>query len=253
MTKWFQWIVLTSITGSPLASILILIVFWWLVDRFTLGMLPDPLRGWARWQRATKLRATLDHNPHDRRARRELGDILVQQRRFQEASEVLKPSLEAGDDDLSTLFLGGVAFYGAGQHETGERLLEAARAREPGFRMGSIDLELGRGRLARGDLPGAREALERFCQARPSTVEGKVLLARAIKRAGDPTKSAELRAQAWKDYASAPVFKRRRERYWAWRANPSRPLLYLALALAVAILFSQFGALGLHAPTTLAD
>ncbi len=42
-----------------------------------------------------------------------------------------------------------------------------------------------------------------------------------------------MRDEAWKDYVSAPGFQRRRERGWAWRARPCRPLAYAALAALV--------------------
>jgi tetratricopeptide (TPR) repeat protein len=242
MTKWFQWIVLTSITGSPLASILILLAFWWAVDHFAVGMLPDPLRAWARWQRASRLKDTLLQNPHDRRARLELADIYLQQRRYGKAAELLRANLKAGDDDMTTLFSAGIALCASGDHAEGERLLLRAREREPSFRMNSIDLELGRWRLGRGDVAGAKEALERFCKARPGTVEGKVLLAKVYQKSAEATRAKEMKSAAWRDYASSPWFQRRRDRFWAWRANPSRPAMYAAIMLVAFVLFARYGA-----------
>ena len=242
MTKWLQWIVLTSITGSPLLSILILIAAWWVLDHYTLGILPSPFGFVERFRRALRLRRELEHNPHDRRARFELADLYVGQRRHGAAVEVLKPAIEAGDHDAATLFLMGVACYGAGHAKQAEVFLAAAADAEPGFRQGAVDLELGRGRLAFGDHAGAREALERFVQARHATVEGKVLLARALAAGGDATTASKLKDDAWRDYAAAPRFQKRRERFWAWRAKPARPLSYLAVAVVIGALFARFGA-----------
>jgi tetratricopeptide (TPR) repeat protein len=240
MGRWFQWIILTSITGSPVMSILILLVVWFAVDRFTLGLLPDPVRFVMRWRRTWQLERTLVGNPHDRRARFELAELYVRQRRFKAAVDVLKPNLEAGDDDVPTLFVMGVACCGAAHPEQGEVFLEAAADRDPGFRLGVIDLERGRWRLKRGEAKRAREALERFINVRRGTIEGRVLLAGAMVREGNEPKAALMREEAWKEYVSAPRFQRRVERFWAWRARPSRPVFYAAALMLAGAVFGHW-------------
>lgn len=233
MSKWFLWMLLSRATGSPILSLLLVFGLGWAVDRFTIQFLPSPLRLLGRWRRAGQLEAMIHANPHDRRARFELADIRVGQRRHAEAVRVLKPNLEAGDDDVDTLFLLGVASLGAGQAPQGELLLDEAAKLNPDYRQGSIDLERGRWRLVRGDVKGAQEALERFCKSRHGTVEGRVLLANALEKGGRDADAALMRDEAWKEYVSAPGFQRRRERLWAWRARPSRPMTYAVLAALV--------------------
>jgi tetratricopeptide (TPR) repeat protein len=233
MSKWLLWMLLSSVTRSPLLSLVLVFGLLWAVDRFTVQFLPSPLRWLARWRRAGQLEALLHANPHDRRARYELADLRVGQRRYAAAVEVLKPNLAEEDEDVDTLFLLGVASLGAGQGPQGELLLNEAEKLNPDYKMGAIDLERGRWRLARGDVKGALEALERFCKGRHGTVEGRVLLAQALDRSGRDADAALMRDEAWKEYVSAPGFQRRRERLWAWRARPSRPLAYAAVAALV--------------------
>lgn len=233
MSKYFLWLILSSLTRSPILSLVLVFGVMWAVDRFTVGILPSPLRLVGRWRRVGQLERMLLANPHDRRARFELADLRVGQRRYAAAVEVLKPNLAAGDEDVDTLFLYGVASLGAGQAAQGELLLDEAEKLNPDYRMGAIELERGRWRLARGDVKGAVEALERFCKGRHGTVEGRVLLAKALDKSGRDADAALMRDEAWKDYVSAPGFVRRRERSWAWRARPSRPLTYAVLAALV--------------------
>jgi tetratricopeptide (TPR) repeat protein len=233
MSKYFLWMILSSLTRSPLLSLVLVFGAAWAVDRFTVGLLPSPLRLFGRWRRAGQLERMMLANPHDRRARFELADLRVGQRRYAAAVELLKPNLAAGDEDVDTLFLLGVASLGAGQTAQGELLLDEAEKLNPDYRMGAIDLERGRWRLARGDVQGAVTALERFCKSRHGTVEGRVLLAKALDKGGRDADAALMRDEAWKDYVSAPGFVRRRERSWAWRARPSRPLTYAVLAALV--------------------
>jgi tetratricopeptide (TPR) repeat protein len=234
--------ILTSITGSPIGSLVILAVIWWTLDRYTFQVLPDPLKGFLRWQRGSWLRRTIAHNPNDRRARFELADILVQQRRHAAAVEVLRPNVEAGEDDAQTLFLLGIASTGAGQLEQAERLFKAVREEDEDFKHNEIDLALGRARLLRGDTKGAEESLTAFIQKRRSTVEARVLLAKLREKAGDSEAAKKLRGEAWQEYVSAPPFHRRRDRLWAWRANPKRPIIYAAVAIVLAVGFARYGA-----------
>ncbi len=238
-SSWLLFILLSALTGNPVVAVLLVFAFIFVADRYTVGVLPSPFRALKRWQRASHLERVLQSNPHDRRARYELADLWVGRRKYAAAVEVLKPNLEAGDEDVGTLFLLGVAYLGAGEAARGELLLEEATKLEPAYQMGAIDLERGRWRLTRGDLKGAREALERLRAARPGTVEGRVLLAQAMDKDGRDADAALVREEAWKEYVAAPAFQRRRERLWAWRARPSRPLAYgAALLVAFAIGFS---------------
>jgi hypothetical protein len=132
-----------------------------------------------------------------------------------------------------------VAYLGAGEKAKGELLLDEAAKMNPDFRQGSIELERGRLRLANGDAKGAVEALERFVKGRHGSIEGRVLLAKAMSKAGRDADAALMRDEAWKDYVSAPGFQRRRERMWAWRARPSRPITYAAIALLLLFLGVQ--------------
>ncbi|WP_375761734.1 tetratricopeptide repeat protein [Corallococcus exercitus] len=233
MTKWFMWMGLTMLTGSPLLSLALLAVLLFAADRFTLQLFPSPMRAFKRWQRAGELAGTILTNTHDRRARAELADIRLGQKRYQEAVDLLRPNLDAGDDDVDTLYLLGVAYLGAGDAPRGELLLTEAERLDADYRQGSIDLERGRFRLQRGELKGAQEALERFLQVRQGSVEGRVLLSRVLDKLGLDVEAKEARDAAWREYALAPRFQKRRDRWWAYRARPSRPLTYAAVALVM--------------------
>jgi predicted Zn-dependent protease len=240
-SQWMLWLLLSWITGSPITALVILALVWLLGDRVTFRVLPDPLRGFQRWSRRSALRRTLAQNPHDRRARLELANLLLDARRPGQVAEVLAPNVAAGDDDVHTSFAMGAALARTGRREDAERFLAAARAREPGFRMGEIDLEVGRLRVRSGDAAGAREPLERLVAERPGTVEGRFWLGRALDALGDAAGAARIRDDAWREYAALPRFRRQHERPYAWRIRPWRPaivaavvLVALGVALAVA-------------------
>ena len=237
MSGYFQWIILSAITGSPLGSAVALIVFWLVVDRFTLGFLPDPFRWVMRWRREGKLERLLLGNPHDRRARLELAQLYVERGQGKKAVDVLRPNFDQGDDDLQSVFTMGEACLQAGYVDQGEKLLNHAEELNADFRVGEIHLVRGRQRLARGDFAGAKTALEALVKARRGTITGRVLLAKAMLGLGDDSAAALMRDEAWNEYVTAPRFQRRKERLWAWRARPSRPATYLLIFVLVFGLF----------------
>lgn len=239
MSGYFQWFILTAITGSPLGSAVALIVFWLVVDRFTLGFLPDPVRWVGRWRREGQLERVLVGNPHDGRARLELAQLYVERGKGKAAVDVLRPNFEKGADDVQSVFTMGEACLQAGFVEQGEKLLEHAEELNASFRVGEIHLVRGRQRLMRGDFAGAKASLEGLVKARKGTITGRVLLAQAMKGLGDDASAALMRDEAWNEYVSAPGFQRRKERLWAWRARPSRPATYL---LVFVLVFTFFGA-----------
>jgi tetratricopeptide (TPR) repeat protein len=235
-TGWILWILLSFLTGSPITALVVVLLLWWLGDRFTFRLFPDVFRAVRRWRRRAELEAVLQRNPSDRRARFELGQLLLDLHRPSAGLATLRPNLEAGDDDVHTAFLYGALLARSGEHAQAERILGIARAQEPDYRLGEIDLELGRSRLAAGDLAGAREALERFVAARPGTVQGRWLLSQALAGLGDREGAARTRQAAWREYVALPRFRRPEERLWAWRARPSRPIaIGLAVLVAVAV------------------
>ncbi len=69
-----------------------------------------------------------------------------------------------------------------------------------------------------------------------------MLLARALERLGDDASAAMVKDEAWREYRAAPRFRRRQERFWAWRAKPSRPATYALVVVLVALLFARFAA-----------
>ncbi len=240
MSTWLLWIILSSVTGSPIGAAIALVVITVIVDRSALGLMPDWWRWILRRRREAKLQRILLGNPHDRQSRRELAELLVMRGAYARAVEMLKPNLEAGDDDHATLFTMGVACMGAGHQSQGEKLLQHLAETHPDFRVGELDFATGRARLARKDFKGAKESLERAVSVRRGTIEGRVLLAQSMAGLGDEPGAALMRDQAWNEYVSAPRFQRKKERLWAWRARPSRPATYGILLGMGLILFGRF-------------
>jgi tetratricopeptide (TPR) repeat protein len=244
MSSYLIWFVLSALTGNPLLAAGLVLLFLLLSGRFAFSAAP-PLRFWHRAQRAAALDRLLRDNPHNRSARFERAELYVARGQYARAADMLRPNL-ARDDDDDTLFVMGVASYGAGDKALGEKLLTTVAERSPSFRYGGPWLELGRFRLAQRDGAGARSLLERYCALNSSSVEGRVLLARACALTHDAERERTVRRDAWQVYTTLPRFQRRRERLWAYRANPARAMVLVALVAAVVIIVASSGAHAVH-------
>jgi tetratricopeptide (TPR) repeat protein len=236
MSGWAQFSILWWITGNPLAAAVLVLFGYAVADWYTFGFLRGVAHAVRNLRRAPRLARQIKVNPHDRRARAELGEILVEHGRWQRAVEVLRPAAQEDPHDLPVLYSLGLACLRLGRHDEGELFLRGVHGADPEFRLGRAPLEIGVHRLRRGDGKGAVEPLREYVTSHPHRVEGHYLLSRALQASGDGKGAKQARWRAWEEYETALPYQRRVERRWAWRARPSRPLLYAAIAGIVLLL-----------------
>lgn len=240
MNSWINFSILWMLTGSPVAAAAILLAAYAIADWYTFGFLRGVARAVAGFRRGRRLRLVLLHNPHDRKARADLGAILLSQRRHARAIEVVKPLADEDPHNLQALYLLGIACLATGRVDQGELFLSEVHKAEPGFKDGDPLLELARWR-ARRRSPGAIEPLREFLKTHPHHVEARYLLARALQSAGDAAGASAERDRCWQEYETELPYQRRQDRLWAWRARPSRPMLYALVACCALAMFSIAG------------
>jgi tetratricopeptide (TPR) repeat protein len=219
--------------------LLIALVIAFALDALVFGFRARLVRHLRGSRRAQKLEALLAVNPHDRRSRFELAELLVQRRRYARAIEVLKPNIELGEHDAETLLLMGRACSGAGHFPQAVVFLTEANPLIAARGLGEVELALGEHWLRAKDAAHAEEALLRFCEDRPGSIEGFLRLSWAQAALGKSAESRKSRRQAWLNYAEAPRFVRKRDRLWAFRVRPARTfvvgLVFLAAIAAVSL------------------
>jgi hypothetical protein len=251
MSNWINFSILWMLTGSPVSAALILLVAYAVMDWYTFGFLRGVARMVADFRRGRRLTLSLLHNPHDRKARADLGEILLSQRRYARAIEVVKPIADDAPHDLNALYMLGVACLATGRVEQGELFLTEVHQSRPDFHDGAPLLELGRSRVRRR-AASATGPLQIFLQEHPHHVEARFWLARAHVLGGDSVAAAAERARCWREYQTELPYQQRADRIWAWRARPARPLLYAVVtcgALALAGAAVQRSGAPAHAAT----
>lgn len=236
MTKWVLFSALWWLTGNPLLALCALLLFALVVDRAFVGLLPDPLRGWRAWRRRLELNRCISNNPYDGPSLLGLGRDAVERWKHREARPLLERALERMPGEAEARYLLGLAEIGCDDVKTGIERIRALLAEQPRYRFGEPWLEVGARLLSLGRDREAVEALQGFVQIQPASVRGRYLLAIALARTGERARARQERRRAWEEFVTLPRFRRKHDRRYAWRANPRRPLLYGAVAIAMAVL-----------------
>jgi tetratricopeptide (TPR) repeat protein len=219
MGRFFLFALLTWITGSPLLAVLILIALavpgWFAGSRwaFTLS------RRIRAWGEAGRLRRALAINPHDAKARTDLGAILARQGRFRQARAELEQALPRVDDLPEANYFLGLCLMNDGEVERGRALVERALAINPKFGYGEPYLRLGDFREGRKEWDLAAERYRQATEIHSSSVEGWCKLGQALNELGRREEARNALQEALTSYRTAPWYRRSDDRPWKRRAT----------------------------------
>jgi tetratricopeptide (TPR) repeat protein len=219
VSRFFLFALLSWITGNPLLALLVIIALslpgWWAGSRYA----------WRfhRWMRARgevgRLRRTLAVNPHDVKARTELGAILSRQGRFREGRAELEQAMPRADDLPEANYALGLCLLHDGEVEKGRELVEKALALNPKFGYGEPYLRLGDFRADRGEWEQAAERYRQATGIHSSTVEGWFKLGQALNHLGRHDEARAALQEAVASYRNAPWYQRAEGRAWVRRAR----------------------------------
>jgi tetratricopeptide (TPR) repeat protein len=219
MRHFFLFALLAWITGSPLLALLVVLALaagsWWAGSRYA-WRLGQRIRAWGE---AGRLRRALAINPHDAKARTDLGGLLVRQGRFTEARAELERAFARVDDLPEANYALGLALLHDGDEERGRALVERALSLNPKFGYGEPHLRLGDFRAARGQWDSALEHYGQATTIHGSSVEGWYKLGDALERLGRHDEARRALQDALASYRTAPWYRRSEDRPWKRRAS----------------------------------
>jgi tetratricopeptide (TPR) repeat protein len=217
--RFFLFALLSWITGNPLLALLVIIALsipgWWHGSRYA-WRLSKAIRAWGE---AGRLRRTLSVNPHDVKARSDLGAILVRQARFREARAELEQAMPRADDLPQANYSLGLCLLHDGEGERGRELVERALALNPKFGYGEPHIKLGDFRAERGEWEQAAECYRQATGIHSSTVEGWFKLGQALDRLAKRDEAKAALREAIASYRNAPWYQRSEGRPWVRRAR----------------------------------
>jgi tetratricopeptide (TPR) repeat protein len=219
MRNLFLFFLITLLTGSPVIAMLVILAFYLVLDYQFIGLSRRLFGRFRRFGAIRSLVRELAVNPHDASARRDLGRLLVDARRFHEAVPHLEMAMERMPDSDEAACDLGLAYLRTGKVTEGEMMIRKALERSPKLRYGEPYLRWGEFLLRQGRAAEAAERLERFRSIFSSSVEGHYLLGMAYLRAGERDKAVTAYRAALEMFRRSPGYKRREERLWAWKTR----------------------------------
>lgn len=214
----FLYTILRMFTRSPLTALLLLVVVYAVIDRRFIGILPDFLQPWRRWQKISGLKREIQAYPYDGRILYELGALLTEQGKTKEGLHYLEKAAERLPEHPDVQYFLGVALFQSGQPEEGRQALEKALALNPKVRYGApyvylVDYYLHR----ENGESAAAQYLDKIAEY--GSPEYYYRLGLVFQKAGRPEKAKEMFAEAAANFRSCPTFYRKKHRSWAFRAK----------------------------------
>ena len=173
MRTFFLFFLLSRLLGSPLLALVVLGAMAYLADARWNGRWFLPGRMWQRRQAMADLRRTIERNEHDVGAHSDLGRLLVQQGRYEQAFPHLERAIRRMEESPETNFYYGVSLLHTGRSDEGERRVRRALEINPRFLYGEPQVLLARTHLER-DAEEARRWAEQAVKLNTSSVEGWV-------------------------------------------------------------------------------
>jgi tetratricopeptide (TPR) repeat protein len=218
MGRFFLFAILTWVTGNPILAVLVIIALslpgWWVGSRWAFRL----NRKIREWGEVGRLRRALAMNPHDAKARTDLGAILTRRGRFREGRAELEQALPRVDDLPDANYYLGLCLLNDGEADRGRGLVERALTLNPKFGYGEPYLRLGDFRAERGEWTQAAERYRQATDIYGSSVEGWCKLGQALSELGRRDEARAALREALASYRTAPWYRRSDDRPWKRRA-----------------------------------
>ncbi len=214
MAKWILFSLLWWITGNPIVAVLLLLVIVYLLDRRFIGLSPNVFKPFQLSRKASRLKQTLQSNPHDTSAKLELARILNEKKKYAEAKTYLEQIVDIRRDSADVHYELGLCCLKLGQLEQGTASMNEALRLNPRVKYGEPYLRLGEA-YAAGQPERAVSYLEQFRELHSSSCEAYYRLGRLYRRLGRADKAKAAFQEALQIYKALPRYSRRAQRRWA--------------------------------------
>jgi tetratricopeptide (TPR) repeat protein len=217
--NWILISLLMILTGNPILALILILVFYGVLDRQYFGFFPQISKWIKRRQEISRLMTTLSINPNDLSSRLALGRAYVINGEAEKAVSHLESVFERMKEMPDAHYYLGRAYLKTGEAEKGKALILKTIEMDPRFQYGEPYLRLGEYVLSVGHFEKARELLETFCSIHTSSSEGLYYLGLAHLGLGNKIDAAKSFKKSIEVYKISPRYKRQIDRKWAWKSR----------------------------------
>ncbi len=218
MFKFILFPLLWFLTGNFFASLLIVLVLLYVIDRRFVGLMPSIWKPFQVRSRARKAKIELLANPHHTSMKLELARIYIEQKKYKLALPYLDQILELMADSAEVHAELGLCHLKLGNLDEGERLMNQALALNPRVKFGEPLLRLGEA-FATQQPAKAIEYIEQFKRTHSSSCEAYYRLGQIYERMREKKQSKKAFREVLEVYSHLPRYSRKLQRRWAWKAR----------------------------------
>jgi len=221
LRTFFLFYLLSSLLRSPLLALLIVGAVVYLSEARYRGRYFNPGSFMRQRNTLRELSRSLEINDHDVAAHNDLGRLLADQGKYEEAAEHMAKAIRRMEESPETNYYHGLCLLKTGHEEEGREFIRTALKINPRFLYGVPQTVLARDFLEHGDNEKAVEWAEAAVKLNTSNVEGFTILGQARDNLGDKQGAIEAYKGALEAYRHLPHYLRLANRGWAKQAKKS--------------------------------
>ena len=219
MRTFFLFYLLSWLLGNPLLALILVAALFYFGEARLSGRYFNPAKFVTKRQTIADLKRRLSINDHDVASHNDLGRLLADDGRFDQALPHLHRAVSRMEESAETNYYLGLAMMETGDSQAGIEHIEKALSINPRFLYGEPYLALARHHSVQGRH---REALEEAMDAvslNTSSIEGWVLVGKANSELGEQSAAADAFAEAKKAFAHLPRYLKLPNRRWLREAK----------------------------------
>ncbi|MFZ5945474.1 MAG: tetratricopeptide repeat protein [Bacillota bacterium] len=122
----FYYFFFRMFLGNPLLALFIIVIIYLIIDQKFIGLFPDIFSPFKRKSRINSLKEEVRLNPANANAYKELGQLYLETKKYQESIGYFEKTLDKMGDYADNRFYLGKAYYLNGQKEKGQEQLTKA-------------------------------------------------------------------------------------------------------------------------------
>lgn len=219
MRTFFLFYIVNYFLRSPLLALAVVLAIVYLTEARYSGRYFNPLSFARRRSAVRELEQAIADNDHDLASHNDLGRLLADAGKFDQAAPHLSKAIARMGESPETNFYHGLCLLRTGSADAARPFLERSLEINPRYGFGKPQLVLAREALERTDHERARDWAEHAVKLNTSSVEGWVLLGEARLGAGDSSGAVEAFERAKVAYSDLPHYMKLGEKKWLKEAK----------------------------------
>ncbi len=225
MRTFFLFYIINSFVRSPLLAVAIVIAIFYLGEARYTGRYFNPANFMKRRSAIGELRQAIADNDHDVASHNDLGRLLADAGKFDEAAVHMRKAITRMEESPETNFYHGLCLLRTGSPEEGRRFIQQSLTLNPRYDYGTPQIALAREAYERGDHHVALDWAQRAVKLNTSSVEGWVVAGEAQLANGNTAAASDAFARAQSAYNDLPHYLKLAAKKWLKEAKRAAKLI----------------------------